>query len=156
VHTLTGHSRAVVSVAFSPNGNLVVSGSHDDLVKIWDTQTGVQVSSHACTWWSVELDWVSRGVKAVVLVVDTFWISSALNSTGAHADGALECRGPSGSLGFKCSHHSPTTRPSVERTAEKAFLLSGRVKLSSVQARAEGIKGGSLGVGEGIPTGSHG
>ena len=40
----------------------------------------------------------------------------------------------------------PTTRPSVERTAEKAFLLSDRVSLSSAEAREEGIKGGSVGV----------
>ena len=53
---------------------------------------------------------------------------------------------PLGSLGFKCSQHSPTTRPSVERTAEKAFLLSDRVSLSSAEAREEGIQGGSLGV----------
>ena len=30
-------------------------------------------------------------------------------------------------LDFNFSRHSPTTRPSVERTAEKAFLLSDRV-----------------------------
>ena len=63
MHTLTGHSDMVQSVAFSRDGNRVVSGSHDDLVKIWDTETGTEVRSHACTWWSVELDWVSRGVK---------------------------------------------------------------------------------------------
>ena len=40
----------------------------------------------------------------------------------------------------------PTTRPSVKRTAEKAFLLSDRVELSSAEAREEGIQGGSLGV----------
>ncbi len=40
----------------------------------------------------------------------------------------------------------PTTRPSVERTAEKAFLLSDRVELSSAEARVEEIVGGSLGV----------
>ena len=32
-----------------------------------------------------------------------------------------------GPVGCKCSQHSPTTRPSVERTAEKAYLLSDRV-----------------------------
>ena len=53
------------------------------------------------------------------------------------------------------AQHSSTTRPSVERTAKKPFLLSDRVQLSSAKARAEGIKGGSVGVGEGIPTGSH-
>ena len=51
---------------------------------------------------------------------------------------------------FMFSQHSPTTRPFVERTAEKGFLLSGRVWLSSTEARVEGIKGGSVGVGEGI------
>ena len=32
----------------------------------------------------------------------------------------------SGLLGFKCPQHSSTTRPSVERTATKAFLLPDR------------------------------
>ena len=45
VHTLTGHSGGVWSVAFSPNGNRVASGSDDNLVKIWDTATGALVSS---------------------------------------------------------------------------------------------------------------
>ena len=34
---------------------------------------------------------------------------------------------PLGPLGFNLSQHGPTTRPSVERTAEKAFLLPDRV-----------------------------
>ena len=69
--TPSGHTD-VRSVALSRDGTRVASGSHDRLVKIWDTKTGVQVSSHACTLWSVELDWVSRGVKAAVFVVDKF------------------------------------------------------------------------------------
>jgi hypothetical protein len=35
--------------------------------------------------------------------------------------------GPLGPSGFNFSQHMPTTRRSVERTAEKAFLLSDRV-----------------------------
>ena len=51
VHTLIGHTDEVNSVAFSPKGNRVVSGSDDNSVKIWDTETGAEVSSHAaCTW----------------------------------------------------------------------------------------------------------
>ena len=38
------------------------------------------------------------------------------------------------------------TRPSLERTADKASLLSHRVVLSSAEAREEGVKGGPLGV----------
>ena len=34
---------------------------------------------------------------------------------------------PLGPLGFNFSQHGPTTRPSVERTAEKAFMLPDRV-----------------------------
>ena len=45
MRTLTGHSDWVQSVAFSPDGTRVVSGSQDRLVKIWDTKTGDEVSS---------------------------------------------------------------------------------------------------------------
>jgi len=51
-----------------------------------------------------------------------------------------------GPLGLNFSQHGPTTRPSVERTAEKAFLLPDRVLLSSAEARVEGIVGDSAGV----------
>ena len=72
MRTLTGHSEWVCSVAFSRDGKRIVSGSDDTLVKIWNTETGAEVGSHACASWSVELDWVSRGVKAAVFVVDKF------------------------------------------------------------------------------------
>ena len=49
MRTLTGHSGIVFSVAFSRDGNRVVSGSRDKLVKIWDTETGTEVSSHGAT-----------------------------------------------------------------------------------------------------------
>jgi WD40 repeat protein len=44
VLTLIGHSETVWSIAFSPDGNLIVSGSNDKLVKIWDVKTGTEVS----------------------------------------------------------------------------------------------------------------
>ena len=43
VLTLTGHSDAVYSVAFSREGKYIVSGSRDKLIKIWDTATGAEV-----------------------------------------------------------------------------------------------------------------
>ena len=38
--TWRGHSKPVTSVAFSPDGTRIVSGSHDNTLKVWDAQTG--------------------------------------------------------------------------------------------------------------------
>ena len=59
VCTLTGHSGIVYEVNFSPDGNRVVSGSEDNLVQIWDAETGALVSSIVCgtelrvAWWRI-------------------------------------------------------------------------------------------------------
>ena len=37
---LSGHTRAVICVAFSPDGTSLVSGSWDKTIKLWDVQTG--------------------------------------------------------------------------------------------------------------------
>ena len=43
--TLSGHSRSVTSIAFSPNAlaKRIVSGSPDGVVKMWDTKLGAEV-----------------------------------------------------------------------------------------------------------------
>jgi len=41
--TLTGHSSQVTSVAYSPDGKHIVSGSCDRTVKIWDAHSGKKV-----------------------------------------------------------------------------------------------------------------
>ncbi len=38
--TLAGHTMGVNSVAYSPNGTKIISGSLDNTVKIWDANTG--------------------------------------------------------------------------------------------------------------------
>ena len=45
---LTGHSNTVFSVAYSPDGKHIVSGSKDTTVKVWDAQTGKKVSVLVC------------------------------------------------------------------------------------------------------------
>ena len=41
----TGHSDSVRSIAFSPDGKLLASGSNDRTVKIWSTETGKQLKT---------------------------------------------------------------------------------------------------------------
>ena len=42
---LSGHTSWVRSLNFSPNGALLVSGSHDRTIKLWDMQTGGVVAT---------------------------------------------------------------------------------------------------------------
>ncbi|KAG6328887.1 hypothetical protein ID866_10202 [Astraeus odoratus] len=42
---LEGHSNWVTSVAFSPDGTRIISGSYDMTVRVWDAEWGVQIGS---------------------------------------------------------------------------------------------------------------
>jgi len=41
--TLTGHSNWVRGCAFSPDGNLLISASFDNALKLWDVETGTEI-----------------------------------------------------------------------------------------------------------------
>jgi hypothetical protein len=45
---LKGHTSYVMSVAFSNDGMLIVSGSFDQSVRVWDALTGAQLTDSVC------------------------------------------------------------------------------------------------------------
>ena len=48
---LKGHTMSVVSVAISPDGAKIVSGSGDTSIRVWSTKTGEV--RYACAWFDV-------------------------------------------------------------------------------------------------------
>ena len=58
---LQGHTSSVYSVAFSPDGNQIVSGSGDQSVRVWDAKTGEQLR---------ELQGHTSGVSSVAFSPD--------------------------------------------------------------------------------------
>lgn len=59
IHTLTKHQEPVYSVAFSPDGRHLASGSFDKCVHIWNTQVGGECEA--------------RLLRPVRLVVTFYW-----------------------------------------------------------------------------------
>ena len=61
VSTIVGHSRQVNSIAFSPDGLRLASGSGDRILRLWDAMSGVQVA---------ELDGHSDWINSVAFSPD--------------------------------------------------------------------------------------
>jgi serine/threonine protein kinase len=52
VHTLTGHTKAVLSITISPDGQTLASGSADHTIKLWQLSTGRELRTLGGGWFS--------------------------------------------------------------------------------------------------------
>ena len=62
--TLKAHAFGVYSVAFSPDGKILASGSRDETIKLWDVKTGKELAT---------LKGHPEGVNAVAFSPDGRW-----------------------------------------------------------------------------------
>ncbi len=75
--TLSGHTQEVNSIAYSPDGSIIASGSKDGVVRLWDVATGKQKAVLARTSWiHFLLPWLSPSVNAVAYSPDANTIAA--------------------------------------------------------------------------------
>ena len=71
IASMKGHTMCVLTVAFSPDGSRIVSGSVDKTIRIWDVQTGSQTHMVDDT----------NDVWSVAFSSDSHWIASRSGNT---------------------------------------------------------------------------
>jgi WD40 repeat protein len=57
LHTLSGHAGQVITVAFHPQKNVLASGGDDQVIRLWDADTGqglAKLPGHMSRIWSVQ------------------------------------------------------------------------------------------------------
>ena len=68
LQTLTGHTRSLLSVSFSPDGSTIASGSRDNTIRLWNPHTGEHLQT---------LTGHTRSVNSVAFSPDGNKIASA-------------------------------------------------------------------------------
>ncbi|TFK66571.1 WD40 repeat-like protein, partial [Pluteus cervinus] len=124
---LQGHSNWVRSVAYSPDGRYVVSGSNDNTIRIWDASTGQQVGQ--------PLQGHSDSVNSVAYSLNGTYVASGSNDQTLRLWDASTTQQTSKSqlfpvLASKNRHTIPqstcSTIPSTQyiSSSELAFIVS--------------------------------
>jgi WD40 repeat protein len=121
LQTLEGHSSRVKSVAFSPDGKLVVSGSRDRTGRVWDAATGALLQT---------LEGHSSRVNSVAFSPNGQAENTLLVSKGWIADGGANI------LWLPVDYRSPTCIAVWNRTLALGYS-SGRVFILGFK---EGLK----------------
>ena len=93
-NTLNGHTGAVDSVAFSPDGKTLASGSDDSTIKLWDVATGKerttlkgQINEVTCVAYSPDGKTLASGSHDNTVKLWNPAAGSELRTLKGHTDG---------------------------------------------------------------------
>ncbi len=95
IRTFTGHGDSVYSVAFSPDGTRVLTGSTDTTAKLWDASTGAELRSFGVTWPVYSAAFSPDGAQVLTGSTDTtatLWDTSTgapIRTFTGHGSGVL-------------------------------------------------------------------
>lgn len=142
LRTFSGHSQPVSAVAVSPNGNQVLSGSHDNSLKLWDIQSGQEIRTfNDGSGMSSSVTFSSDGKYALTSFDEAIFKKLDLN-TGLEVDGFQV--GPYKGIWWADAFHSFTTDRNFAllRTGGYAYSSLDLWNLSSKQAVQNIFSGG--------------
>lgn len=123
IKTLTGHTRWVASVAFHPEGQLVASGGHDGLVRLWDIAAGKEK-------WAFDY---RSAVACLAFSPDGKTLACSGGGFARQPDGKQTVHDPEGEivlLATETGEPQGTLKGHMSKVSALAFTKDGRTLLS--------------------------
>jgi WD40 repeat protein len=118
VHTLTGHSESVYSLAITPDGQTLVSGSGNNTIKIWQLSTGQELCTLPIYSNSIAFSHISPALGEGILAAHPYFMKRSSSKAGFYS--------------FAISPDGQTLVSSGDYNTIKIWDLSTRQKLRTL------------------------
>jgi len=136
LRTLTGHKKAVCSVAVSADGRIAISGAEDNTLIVWDVESGTRINTLQCVGYDSDASiWEGDYGQGVEVKGDRTRVAMNNNQVSISADGKLA---------ISVSSYRAILRTSESGNAIVWDVQSGHELRRFFSSRAVLIAGGKL------------